>query len=342
MNRNYKFDLLRIILCLFVIATHSYQYCGCEIYFVNITLPVVFIAADGLFYIISGYFNLEKEFNTVADIKEYYKKKIIYILVPFLAFVFIWTVWDYAHLTEEFNFIELLAIYYESIMETSASGNLWFMYPLFGMLLATPFLSKMLHHMNENELKMLWRIMLAFNIVSYLLCEDFGINFRITSWFMDGWLIYYVGGYYYRHVIINESKIKWAILGVGCFVLTVLGMRGFLPFIESFAYATDFQPLFTIFCFSLFMLFDKTISINSDKVGKVIVFLSGYTYYIYMYHMRSIELIVHKLGIESKSFGIWMIIVVGTFVVSLIVSIITKLCLKPIQNFMDKAYPINN
>lgn len=253
-----------------------------------------------------------------------------------------WTVWDYVHLNGQFNIGEIFSIYYESILDTSGKGHLWFMYPLFGLLLGTPFLSKMLHHMNDKELKILWYVTLGFNFIDCILCTDLGINFRVTSWFMNGWPVYYIGGYYYRHVLSKQSALKWAILGLVCLTITVLGKIDVFTFLDRFEDATTFQPFYIIFCMSLFVLFNKAVKINSDKIGKVIVFISGYTYYIYMYHMRGIEYIVRKLSIETKSFGNWMIVLFGTFAVSLIASIVTKLCLKPVQKLLDKVIVIKD
>lgn len=340
MKRNYTFDLLRIVLSLFVIGVHCFEHMGSEDYYLNTILPVLFMTADGAFYILSGYFNLEKEFNNASDIKKFYKNKIIYVLFPFLAFVFVWAVWDYAHTAETFNFLELLDIYYKQIMNSAANGHLWFMYPLFGMLLSTPFLSKMLHNMDEKELKILWRIAIIFNVIVYIVCIDNGMDFRVSDWFLGRWLIYYFAGYYYRHVISKESTIKWAILTIACFVLTVLGLQGKLTFLDSFVYATDFQPMFTVACIGIILLFDKAIKIKNDKVGKVIVFLSTNTFFIYMYHMRGIEYIVRKLSIINNNFGNWLLIVFGTFVVSLLASIVTKLCMKPVQKFLDKVWVV--
>ena len=80
MKRNYSLDLMRIFLCFCVIAIHSMTYVQTDNEFVDSILLIIFAQANGLFYIISGYFNLEKEFNNAEDIKKYYRNKFIYIL----------------------------------------------------------------------------------------------------------------------------------------------------------------------------------------------------------------------------------------------------------------------
>ena len=47
---------------------HSLAYFGYMNYYVDLVLPVFLVATDGLFYMLSGYFNLEKEFKNSGDI----------------------------------------------------------------------------------------------------------------------------------------------------------------------------------------------------------------------------------------------------------------------------------
>ena len=184
-ERNHSLDLLRVVLSLYVIMLHSLQYFGIENPVVSALVHVLLNSSNGLFYMISGYFNLEKEFKTGEDIKDYYKSRFITILFPFMAFVFVWTVWDYVHAFGNFDFPKILSLYYRAIVDTSAYGHMWFMYPLFGMLLSTPFLSKMLHSMDKKELKILWYIAIAYNFVLYYLCRNLDIGFSFLSVYLD-------------------------------------------------------------------------------------------------------------------------------------------------------------
>jgi len=336
MGRKYNLDLMRVFLSLCVITLHSLGYFAIENGYVSTIVTVFLIQADGLFYMLSGYFNLEKEFNSSTDIKKFYKTKIINVLFPFLAFLFVWAIWDYLHVYSSFDILDFLGKFYESVMNSSSDGHLWFMYPLFGMLLSTPFLSKMLHHMDEKELKMLWLIALGWNAVCYYMCYDFGISFRFLAWFLDGWPIYYFAGYYYRHVIVNESTTKWTIIGLIGFVGTLLGIF----FAERFVGASDIQPLFTLSCIGCLLFWDKFIKIKNGLVIKVVTFLSTNTFLIYLYHMRGIEYVTRKLALEPGDFVTGLIVVFGTFIFSLVAAFITNLCLKPVKKLLDKIWII--
>ena len=336
MKRNYSIDLMRVFLCLCVITVHSLNHFGINNGYVNSFVSTFLLQANGAFFMLSGYFNLEKEFNSSSDIKKYYKNKVIYIVFPFLAFLFVWGIWDYVHINSSFDILDFLSTFYMTVMNDSAETHLWFMYPLFGLLLSTPFLSKLLHSMNEKELKIMWYVTLGWDAICYYLCTDMGVSFRFLNWFIDGWLIYYFAGYYYRHVISKESKLKWAILGILCYVLTNMGHL----YLDTFVGTTDIQPMFVIFCVSCLMFWDKAIKINGEKKSKVITFISKHTFLIYMFHMRGIEFALRKFNIVNESLGDGLLVVLGAFVFSLIASYIANLLLKLVQKFLDKKWII--
>ena len=339
-QRNYSLDLLRVVLCICVIAQHSLPHFGLVSPLAREAFPTFLIAADGLFYMLSGYFNLNKEFNNSSDILKYYKNKIIYVLLPFLGFTFFWTIWDYLHEVGSFELLGILKAFYISVMDTSASGHLWFLYPLFGLLLSAPFLSKMLHSMSDSELKILWRIAIGFNVICYFFCYDMGVGFKFMGWLLEGWGLYFFCGYYYCRIVSKEPKIKWIIICILGYVLTILGKMDKLPILLYFAGSVDYQPLFTLFCLGYLFCFDNFIKITNDIIQKIILFLSKNTYMIYMFHSQGIAYVVRKLNIVDSSVLNGLIVVFTAFIASLLVSFIANSLMKPIQKLIDKYWII--
>lgn len=339
--RNYGFDLLRVVLCIFVIAIHSMNFFYIKNVVIDMSIPTFLKSTNGLFYMLSGYFNLEKKFENSDDIIKFYKNKIIYVLLPFLGFNLFWVAWDFLHAYGAFDVVGFLKLYYETVMCLATDGHMWFMYPLFGLLLSTPFLSKMLHSMNEKELKILWRTAIGFNFIAYYLCENFGVGFAVSSWVLDGWIIYYFAGYYYRHVISKESAAKWLILGTVGFVITVLGVNYKLPVITVFAGGNDIQPMFTLFCVGFLYVWEKIFRIENKTIGKIIVFLSSNTFLIYLFHVRGLEYVVRKLNIIGGNLQ-GLIAVFGTFVVSLVAASVINFVMKPVQKKLYSLWTTNN
>lgn len=336
MKRNSNFDLMRIMLCLGVVTIHSLGYFGIESPYVFTSINVFLLQANGAFYLISGYFNLEKEFNNSNDIKKFYKNRLINTFLPFVTFVLVWSIWDYLHVNNSFNLLDFLKIFYESIMDKSCDTHMWFLYPLFGLILSTPFLSKMLHNMDEKELKILWYVALAWNIVSIYLGDDLGVDFRYTAWIFNGWPIYYIGGYYYRHVASKDSLLKWGILGILGYALTIFGEFNIHPFYSS----TECQIMFVLFCMGVLAFYDKAFNLNNEKVNRVIGYISKNTFMIYLFHLRAIEYVVRKFSIVERSLFTGLLVVVLSFIISLLLSIVANMCLKPIQKFIDNKWKI--
>ena len=303
-------------------------------------MPTILGTANGLYFILSGYFNLEKEFKNVTDIKKFYKNKIIYILLPFLGFNLFWVVWDYIHEFGGIDAVGLLNTFFRAVVDTSAKGHMWFMYLLFGMLLSTPFLSKTLHSMNEKELKMLWRIAIWFNIIAFYVCGNFGIDFNVSAWLLDGWLIYYVSGYYFRHVIVKESSIKWISLCAFGYLVTCFGVNSLLPVFPQFLGGTDIQPMFTIFCLGFLFIWNRYVVINNETVGKAISFVGSHIYLVYLFHIRGMEYAVRKLHVVNTGLVSWLIVIFGTFAFSFVASVIVDLPMKPVQKFIDKIWTV--
>lgn len=339
-KRNNGLDLLRITLCLFVIAIHSLGHLGNENVYVDMFLPTILGAANGLFYMLSGYFNLNKEFKNSSDIKKFYKNKIIYVLCPFLAFNLFWVAWDYLHAFGSVNILDMLSVYYRTVVSSSAEGHMWFMYPLFGMLLATPFLSKMLHSMKDDELKLMWRIAIGYNVFAYFLCENFGISFRVLSWVFEGWTIYYFAGYYFRRVVSKESSVKWISLGLLGYFVTCLGINSKLPIFEQFVGGNDMQPMYTLFCMGLLYVWNKYVVIENHIIGKITSFLAANAYLVYLFHTRGIEYAVRKLHVVDSNVVSWFTVVFGAFVISLIAAVVTNFIMKPVQKLVDKTWVI--
>ena len=89
--------------------------------------------------------------------------------------------------------------------------------------------------MSDSELKILWRIAIGFNVICYFFCYDMGVGFKFMGWLLEGWALYFFAGYYYRRIASKEPKIKWIIICILGYVLTILGKMDKLPILLYFA-----------------------------------------------------------------------------------------------------------
>ena len=73
---------------------------------------------------------------------------------------------------------------------------------------------------------------------------------------------FWMAGYYYRRIATKESKIKWIVIGLLGFALTILVKEGSLPFATRFIGTTYIQPFFTLFCMGYLFCWDRFIKIG--------------------------------------------------------------------------------
>ncbi|MDO4409185.1 MAG: acyltransferase family protein [Eubacteriales bacterium] len=94
-QRLVNYDLIRVLACIFVIMIHietkpfSFP--------VRVAYTTVFFLSNGIFYMLSGRFNLEQTFDQVGDYLNYYRKKCIPILFPFILVSFLLSIFNYYH-----------------------------------------------------------------------------------------------------------------------------------------------------------------------------------------------------------------------------------------------------
>ena len=105
-----------------------------------------FMICNPLFFMLSGKFNLNKEFNSLEDYKKYYKSKIITIFIPFFIVSII------IYFLNNYNNLSIID-FFEKFTSGSIEGTYWFIYNLIGIIIITPFLSKMIKNMNLLDKK---------------------------------------------------------------------------------------------------------------------------------------------------------------------------------------------
>ena len=139
-NRNITLDILRIIACFLVIVCHTYTWGFNKeeynfVWFLSVAICLVSKTAVPIFFMISGYLNLKKDYTY----KEIIKKTFTRILIPLLLFSALIYFKNHREISIE-NFYEfIIAFLQEDIMQ-----HYWFLYALIGMYLITPIIRKML------------------------------------------------------------------------------------------------------------------------------------------------------------------------------------------------------
>lgn len=297
-GREVRYDVIRVVAMLFVIAVHVNPKPFNSFPWFKDVFDYIIYTCNGMFFMLSGFFNMKKEFCTKEDYAVYYKKKFISILLPYVLMTFLLYGYDYYQSGRAF---ELRLFVEETINQFTALNSeqhLWFMYSLIGLIMSAPFFSKMLHAMSDWEMKLLFWLSIGWNAVSIYLINDLGWNFHYGKWLMASWTIYFFLGYFH-HRIINESNKKfWYLCGIIGFLITIL-WQYILP-IENYS-DKDFAPAYIFFVIALYTFLLNEVHVKWEPVKKIISFVAKHSFTVYMIHYLIIELIGDRFYIGNSA-----------------------------------------
>ena len=88
-TRLINFDLMRVLMCIFVIMIHITE--KPFSFPVRAAYTSVFFLCNSIFYMLSGRFNLEHTFDSTGDCLNFYRKKFVSIYFPYILISFVST-----------------------------------------------------------------------------------------------------------------------------------------------------------------------------------------------------------------------------------------------------------
>ena len=339
-QRNANYDLMRCLAMIMVIMVHvpSKPFSGHPV-LSNAFLVLIF-TCNSLFYMLSGVLNLSKTFDKKEDYLLYYKKKTVEIVLPYVVFTLLLTLWGFVRVRKSFTLGSFLGEFYRDIMGENASGHLWFMYALMGMLLAAPFLAKMLQSLSDWALKLLLGLAIGWNIVGIYLTTDFGVTFAYTNWFLYGWIIHFVSGYaVYRLIPVDKEPKKLYIAAVAGFILNTACM---CLFSDNFQYSTDLSPLFLVWGMGAWAFLARHPRIRNPRVAHVLQRIAKYSYLVYLVHFNVLyDIILPRIPSVPTAAGSFIFYTLATLFVSLFGCFFFDLLLiSPAQRMLRKIMKI--
>lgn len=333
--RNANYDLMRVMSMIFVVAIHAPQKPLAESALFTSFLYTILFLCNNLFYMLSGKFNLKRRLSGKEDYKQYYFKKMVSILFPYVLMTCLLSAWNMYSSRAGWNLWDYFRQTYIGFISTNASTYLWFMYSLIGMLISAPFLGKMFQSMSDWELKFLFRVAIIWNIVSIYLTEDFNLEFSYNSWIFSGLTTIFLAGYYCDRIINDQNKMKLYIWGGLGFVITVLG-KWLFP--ENYHSPTDLAPAYILFSMAVYTFIGREFVIKNELLKKVIFFLAKHSFAVYMLHWNVLYHITPQI-VKTSVRSLHFVETVGvTFVISVGMAFILDMCVVyPIQKRLLKG-----
>ena len=317
-----EYDLMRVIFMLMTLGVHVVAY-KLERNCLWMILDNFFIVCNPLFIMLSGRLNLDKEFKNKKDYMNYYKRKFVSIIIPFLVFSIIIQLVQY----KSFNG------FLKNLISNNIEPTYWFVYTLIGILILSPFYSKMLQNMNKNEKKYFLYISIIANFI-ILLFDFFNISttIGIGSVGIIGWHFYYFSGYIIEEVFEEKDKKTVYILSILLFILACtinMNIKYYYKFKEP-------GIVLTFLAFAIYLLIKDSGKIKNKMMANIISFISKYSYAFYLAHMITLNYILNYFNLYSISIDIIAIFII-TLIITLCISIIVQeIIINPIQKKISK------
>lgn len=335
-EREIRYDVIRVVAMLFVIAVHVNPKPFNAMPWFRDVFEYIIYTCNGMFFMLSGFFNMKKPFSTKEEYAIYYKKKFVTIFLPYVLMTFLLYGYEFYQSGREFQ----LRLYIEETINQLTAGNseqhLWFMYSLIGLLLSAPFLSKMLHAMSDWEVKLLFGISIGWNAVSIYLINDLGWNFHYGKWIMASWTIYFFLGYFHHRFVREENKKIWYLLGIAGFLVTVL-WQYLLPF-ENHS-DKDFAPAYTFFVMGMYTFLQYEGKRFWGFFRRILTFCAKHSFTVYLIHYLVLEMIGQRFY-EGHSAKIgFLLTYAACFCCSMLAAaaydlLLDKLIQRPLKNIL--------
>lgn len=339
-DREFSYDLIRVLAMIFVIGVHLPLEFTDNIWIFTIK-SAVFLTCNGMFYMLSGKFNLSKKFEISLDYINFYKKKFVDIIFPFIVWTCFLYLYDSKSSLMNMDLREVGTDFLRTALVINTTNHIWFMYPLMGLLLSTPFLAKLINNLNEKEIHILFGTGMAWEVVTVILIDGVAnLSNPFSGWFLESWIFYFTLGGMYERIVNNKKKLKkFIIVGLIMLVLTVLWVI-WLPDRSSRAY--DLSPAYTLVTMGIFLLVENRISISNKCIKRGITFIAKHSYSIYFVHQLVINWTGYHLRIIT-GLGGYLIKYMVVIFISLICAIIAdQIVINPCKRILKKCLKIQN
>ena len=337
-QRDCRFELIRIIACVFVLGVHTMWILTPEMGIKGLYTKIVdtlFITCNPIFFMMSGKFALRQaEYTDDLQYFRFYLKKLAYLILPLLVYMFFISATNLKMQTGSYS--GLLYRFILDVISGHQATHLWFMYVLVGNVLMSPFTSRIFSSISRCGAIIFISILLLTNCAIAYSPYFFSTSF--ASWVNPfvGWSMYFYLGACVDKIFTDKKSVK---------ILTIAGIIAFLIIMwkkYAFSYLNfihDYMPSFTIFALMIYVLLIRMKVDFSEKSASIIRFLGAQSFGIYLIHFPIVFVLRDFIEIPSWCpeviFQYFYMIIV--FLICLLVCwIIGSFLLKPIQNDIEK------
>ena len=278
-EREYPFDVLRVIAMIMVIIIHvsnvytrSYNFIDTNSYLVSLIFNTISRVSVPIFFMISGALLLDRNFNFKK-----YKKRILKIILLIVVWDILYLIWEYFFLGVSYNKL------YKLLLEPYRA-HLWFLYTIVILYVIQPLLKYILDRINKPikiVLFFAWLILSTISMYNVTIANIFTIFSNIG--------FFVLGKYMYDYLLNNQKNNKKYVFIMIVLLLVSLGESIYLNYTASlkfnmfynlfFAYRTPFIILSTFIIFKLVYIY-----CHNKKPKDIILLGSDLSLGVYLIH----------------------------------------------------------
>ncbi len=231
----------------------------------------------------------------IDDVKKFYQKRIIRVLIPYIIWSLIYTLMFFAGGVFHGN---LFGKFFYNLFTAQAAPPLYFILVYIQLVLVTPFIENFFN----SKYKILGFIIpfLSSVLVLYLPCI---ITHGMNMWHRLPFITWFI--FYYLGFLLSNNKIE----------LKILNSKFLLPLLTIFSFSAQIAESAAFYNFSL------QISLSQLKITSIIssVFICIYAYkYILDRNMEKVKPFIIKglVSIGNYSFGIYLVHIAVIFMLT--------------------------
>jgi len=314
MEKKYNpcYDVLTILACLMVVFFHTngivYTYSDTLSWKISVVERCIVYSAIPVFFMLTGakLMNYRERYST----KEYIKKRLQRVLIPFLFWNIFYIVFQRV-LTPELSFHSVKE-FVSMFLNSEFQGRYWFFFPLFALYAAIPVISLVLQA--KNHRKYLWYTVYATFVLSWVLkplCGLLGIayNSYLPLPVSGGFMIYALFGYLVsteqwsrrKRVILYLSALVSGVFAIGYTIYASAAADTTELYMASYHYFPSGLTGAAIFVF-VKHLFDKPATDRKRKSAKLLRTVSDCCMGVWLTHSLAIVVAIKLLGVTQSSY----------------------------------------
>lgn len=337
-ERNVQLDMVRCVALFLIVLCHTQV--G-----LNDVSPIIvkfkwFIGKCGvpLFLIISGYLNLPMKYGD----KEFLARRFSRVFFPFLFWCVIYRI-----LYMMYNgslFIGLRES--EDFFMIASSAHLWYIYAILAIYLITPIISGYFELCSKKMFQLyllIWIISSVFPYYYQLTGQRFfDHNVTYITYYLGGYLGYYLFGYYIKRFQPQLIVGKWSLhkcffhIGLGLFGIAFI-YAGFyilnMTTVEFSSYVSIVPILFSTIAISILW----RIHVVSRNITNIIKSLAKYSFGVYLIHEIVIIYVFPLILGESNSWELNGIIILFLNITLALFNIVISYAMVRLLSLLPKS-----